>query len=144
MTITCTRRVEFDAGHRVYGHESKCSHAHGHRYSVEITAEADLDSVGRVIDFSVLKVVIGGWIDANWDHGFICWDQDPIQNLIKQVPDTKGGPQKLFLLPYNPTAENMARYLLESVCPALLGPTGVRVTRIRLYETPNGYSDAET
>ena len=29
-------------------------------------------------------------------------------------------PSKLFLLPWNPTAENMARYLLEVVCPGVL------------------------
>ena len=33
--ITCTRRIEFDAAHRVMGHEGKCKHLHGHRYALE-------------------------------------------------------------------------------------------------------------
>ena len=53
--ITCTRRIQFCAGHRVMGHEGKCRNLHGHNYVVFVTAQADeLDSVGRVIDFSVL------------------------------------------------------------------------------------------
>ena len=37
MTTTCTRRIEFDAAHRVMEHESKCRHLHGHRYAIEAT-----------------------------------------------------------------------------------------------------------
>lgn len=29
--FSCTRRLEFDAGHRVPLHESKCKNPHGHR-----------------------------------------------------------------------------------------------------------------
>ena len=69
---TATRRVQFCAGHRVMGHENKCAHLHGHNYVALITARADkLDSVGRVIDFSVIKQRVGGWIEQHWDHGFI-------------------------------------------------------------------------
>ena len=62
--ISCTRRIQFCAGHRVLGHENKCANAHGHNYVAYISARSnDLDKVGRVIDFSVLKEKIGGWID---------------------------------------------------------------------------------
>ena len=77
-TITCTRRIQFCAGHRVKNHESKCRNLHGHNYVVWITAKLDAgtDELGRVVDFSVLKARIGGWIEDAWDHGFILWDQD--------------------------------------------------------------------
>ena len=66
--IECTRRIKFDAGHRVHLHESKCRNAHGHQYIVFIYATAEnLDKLGRVIDFSVLKEKFHGWIDDNWD-----------------------------------------------------------------------------
>ncbi|MHB8760606.1 MAG: 6-pyruvoyl trahydropterin synthase family protein, partial [Thiobacillus sp.] len=32
-----TRRLEFDAGHRIPNHGSQCRHLHGHRYALEIT-----------------------------------------------------------------------------------------------------------
>ena len=64
MPITATRRLQFAAGHRVHGHEGKCRHLHGHNFVVFLTAAAEnLDAVGRVIDFGVLKERIGGWIE---------------------------------------------------------------------------------
>ena len=64
MRVYCTRRLEFDAAHRVLRHESKCATLHGHRYRVDIEVSAPKpDSAGRAVDFSVLKTIIGGWID---------------------------------------------------------------------------------
>jgi 6-pyruvoyltetrahydropterin/6-carboxytetrahydropterin synthase len=138
--ITCTRRLEFDAAHRVMNHESKCATLHGHRYVIEITAEAEqLDSLGRIIDFSVLKAKVGTWMDREWDHTAIiyCEDEQTIQGL-HNVPGFK----PIFLSEFNPTAENMAEYLLKVICPRELEGTGVRVSRVRVYETPNCYADA--
>jgi 6-pyruvoyltetrahydropterin/6-carboxytetrahydropterin synthase len=39
--IECTRRLKFDAGHRVHLHESKCRNAHGHQYIVYIHATSE-------------------------------------------------------------------------------------------------------
>src|SRR5262249_22784820 len=56
IMITATRRIQFAAGHRVFGHEGKCRYLHGHNFVALVTAAADdLDAVGRVIDFGVLK-----------------------------------------------------------------------------------------
>ena len=53
--ITCTRRLEWDAMHRIPRHESKCAAFHGHRYAAEITCSApELDDLGRVVDFGVV------------------------------------------------------------------------------------------
>lgn len=135
--ISCTRRIQFCAGHRLAKHESKCSHLHGHNYVVHITAEADsLDHVGRVIDFSVLKDKIGGWIDRHWDHGFLVAEDDRgTLNLMASAAAMWD--QKYFLMPYSPTAENIARYLLEVVCPDLLREAGVRVVAVSIEETEN-------
>src|SRR5271169_6402363 len=37
-----TRRLEFDAGHRIPHHASLCKHLHGHRYAMEITLSGDI------------------------------------------------------------------------------------------------------
>jgi 6-pyruvoyltetrahydropterin/6-carboxytetrahydropterin synthase len=139
MTITCTRRIEFDAGHRVMEHESKCKHLHGHRYAVEATfAARDLDILGRVIDFGQVRARLGSWIDEHWDHATILSDKD---RALGEGITAKTG-QVIFYLPANPTAENMAEYLLKTVCPKLFEDSGAHCTRIRLYETPNCYADA--
>ena len=137
--ITCTRRIQFCSGHRVFGHEGKCQYIHGHNYVALVTAQAkDLDSIGRVIDFSVLKEKIGGWIDRNWDHGCIFWAED--RDAISGVSASR--PSRIYLLPNNPTAENMAKHLLHVVSPAELVGTSVVVTAVRIWETENCYADA--
>lgn len=144
--ITCTRRIQFCAGHRVVGHEGMCANLHGHNYVAFITAQApNLDNVGRVIDFSVLKEKIGGWIDANWDHGFVLFqdDQATIDALKAFSVHEAGHLSKFFKLPTNPTAENLAEYLLEVVCPRELEGTEVLVHRVVLWETENCYAEAE-
>ena len=137
--ITCTRRIQFCAGHRVHKHESRCNSMHGHNYVALFEARCiggGLDSLGRVIDFSVLKERLGGWIDRNWDHGFIHHDADTeVAAAVAAVGGTKG-----YALPYNPTAENMARYLLNTVAPEALAGTGVEVTEVLLWETENCYA----
>jgi len=140
MKITCTRIIEFDAAHRVMNHESKCATLHGHRYKVEIFAEApELDSIGRVIDFSVLKEKVGGWVDNFWDHNsIICSEDRKTINALMSIPRKKD----VFIAEFNPTAENMADYLLNDVCPKLLANSGIIVSKIRIYETPNCFSEA--
>jgi 6-pyruvoyltetrahydropterin/6-carboxytetrahydropterin synthase len=128
-------------GHRVLGHEGRCRNLHGHNYVARLTAEADaLDAVGRVVDFSVLKAV-GGWIEQNWDHGFLLHKDDPLLSLWGS-----GFPlemHKFYRMGENPTAENIARYLLEEVCVTLFGGgQGFRVVRVVVEETENCSAEA--
>jgi 6-pyruvoyltetrahydropterin/6-carboxytetrahydropterin synthase len=140
LTPTVTRILEFDAGHRVFNHESKCATLHGHRYKVEITAQADrLDKIGRVIDFSVLKNRIGSWLDEHWDHNVILFIEDKVTiNAVSNCPRQKDP----FVAMWNPTAENMAEFLLREVCPVKLRDTNVLVTKVVVWETPNCKAEA--
>jgi 6-pyruvoyltetrahydropterin/6-carboxytetrahydropterin synthase len=136
---TCTRRIQFCAGHRVQGHENKCRNLHGHNYVAFFDAEAEeLDDLGRVVDFSVLKQRLGGWIEEHWDHGFIVGEDDRELRDLLAAAETK-----VYVLPMNPTAEWMADYLLYDVAPRVLDGTGVRVRRVVLWETENCYATAE-
>jgi 6-pyruvoyltetrahydropterin/6-carboxytetrahydropterin synthase len=119
-------------------HESKCATLHGHNgvIWVHVTPIADLDSLGRVIDFSIIKSVIGTWVDDNWDHTMIIFKEDlKTINLLSQVPSHKA----LFILDKNPTAENLAHYLLWDICPKLLKGKGIIVHKIVFWETENCY-----
>ncbi len=138
--ITCTRRLEFDAAHRVMLHESKCKYLHGHRYVVEASFSAnELDALGRVIDFGVIKSRLGKWLDEYFDHNTILHEADsPLGEMIAQQLA-----QNIYYLPYNPTAENIARYLLEEICPPMFADSAITCTHIRVYETPNCYADAK-
>ena len=133
------RRIKFNAGHRLFGHEGKCAFFHGHNYTAEFHVTArQTDAVGRIIDFSKLKQILKGWIDENWDHSFLLWDQD--ENGIEAIQKVE--PSRYFIMPYNPTAENMAQYLLDEVCPQLLTEYGVKAWKVAIWETEEACAEA--
>ena len=133
---TITRKLEFDAGHRILGHEGKCRYLHGHRYTAEITVEGILDHIGRVIDFGIVKDLVGGWIADNWDHNLLLNKDDPQLLHLKRTEE-----RPPYELPENPTAENLAKELFNKAI--LLLPKNLRVLRVRMWETPNCYADYE-
>lgn len=150
---TITRRIEFDAGHRVLYHESKCANLHGHRYVAEVSVSApELDRLGRVIDFSVLKAKVGAWVDHYWDHNILLHQDDPLvscwHNDLKLLNDCSHkardvfGPKEPFIVPgkRNPTAEVLAELLFDKA-QELLKSDGITVERVCLYETPNCWTD---
>lgn len=138
--ITCTRRLEFDAAHRIINHESKCKFLHGHHYVLEARFVAKkLDNLGRVIDFGIIREVLGSWIDENLDHNTILYRRD--KKLGEKITAETG--QKIYYLDKNPTAENIAKHILEEICQKLFVDKEVKCVAIRLYETPNCFVDVK-
>lgn len=134
--LSLVRQLRFCAGHRLYRHESKCAFFHGHNYRVDVEVVGagggtEVDAVGRVVDFSLIKKRLLGWLDDNWDHAFLVFEED--ENALAAIRSVE--PTKYFVMPWNPTAENMARYLLEVVCPSVLGDLGVMARRVSVWET---------
>ena len=146
--ITCTRLFRFEAGHRLLNHEGKCKNLHGHNYRAEITCHAahdhpELDEIGRVIDFDDIKVKIGGWINEFWDHKFLVNEMDKhTLHMIHQWEESIDM-FTMYICPFNPTAENMAYYLLNNICPEVLVGTGVKAIKVVLWETDNCFATAD-
>lgn len=130
-TITATRYHDFSAGHRVVGHEGKCRFLHGHNYRVHFTIGSNsLDNVGRVLDFSVIKKLLCEWLEEEWDHRFLVWEDDPMLMSLTQLD-----PEGTVVVPFNPTAENLGQHLLEVVGPEVLKGTGATLTNVIIEET---------
>lgn len=137
--ITCSRHHDISCGHRVVGHEGKCRHLHGHNYRIHFECEAEqLDEVGRVIDFSVIKDKLCMWLENNWDHKFLAWKEDGLCIALSDIEKSdisENAIRSFVFVPFNPTAENMALYLLEKIAPQQLVGTGVRVVSVTIEET---------
>jgi 6-pyruvoyltetrahydropterin/6-carboxytetrahydropterin synthase len=139
--LVCTRRIEWDAMHRIPNHEGRCRAFHGHRYVAEVTCHApSLDALGRIVDFGVIKERVGGWVDAQWDHTAILMrgDSDPAALAIAVSNEALGRP--IYWMEAPPTAENIAAELAVKANELLAG-TGVTVVRLRIWETPNAWAE---
>ena len=130
--ITATRYHDFSAGHKVTGHEDKCARLHGHNYRVHFTIESQsgVDAIGRVLDFSAIKERLCDWLEREWDHRFLINTSDPVAFYL-----SKEFGNDIVLTDFNPTAENMARYLVEIVSIDELQGTGCRLIRCTVEET---------
>lgn len=147
-TVSATKRVEIDAGHRLMGHGGKCGHLHGHRYAFEVTVEAErLDDVGRVVDFDEIKAHVARVVEP-WDHATILRADDPLLEAIRSAEPHA----RLVALDVNPTAENLAS-IVGHVVRSLLtfedeaeeverpNPRRVRVVSVVCWETPTGRAE---
>lgn len=142
MKTSAIRYHDFCTGHRVVGHENKCRYLHGHNYRVYFHCSAEhLDSIGRVIDFSIIKGLLCEWLEDNWDHKFLAWRDDKLlramdsaaENIIST--DMTNLFNSIVWLPFNPTAENMASYLLNIIGPLQLKGSEVTLVKVVIEET---------
>src|SRR5512135_1589263 len=115
-----TRRLEFDAGHRIPNHKSQCRHLHGHRYAIEITlsgeiiAAAGASDEGMVMDFGDVKEVAKRQVVDAWDHAFLVYSGDrEVMDFLRALQD-----HKTVVLDVVPTAENLALAAFRLLDPA--------------------------
>lgn len=136
-----TRRVEFDAGHRIPDHASKCRNFHGHRYVLEasvtgpVKEEAGASDNGMVQDFGDLKGIMNRAVADPWDHAFLIYRGDlPGRAALNCL----GAEHKHVVLSFVPTVENLVGLAAKLISFEL---RGVRLQHVRLYETPNCWAD---
>ena len=106
----------FSSAHQLRGYRGKCENLHGHNYRVEIYARGrELNNVGLLVDFVELKAAADEVVNY-LDH-----------RNINELPP--------FDEELNPSAENLARYILERVA-SQVGDERVSVYKVRCFETP--------
>jgi len=145
-TIAITRRLEFDAGHRLPNHKSQCRNVHGHRYALEITLSSEViheegaADDGMVMDFGDIKLIANEKLVDLWDHAFLVYRGDKV--MVDFLAAISG--HKTVILDVVPTAENLAQAAFTILREAYHDRFGhiLALTRVRLYETPNCWADA--
>jgi 6-pyruvoyltetrahydropterin/6-carboxytetrahydropterin synthase len=122
-----TQQIDFCYGHRLLNYDGKCKFLHGHNGRVVISLEGEkLDDRGMLVDFTDIKRSIRGWIDQELDHRMILNHADPLLPLLQQQA------QPVYVIPHNPTAENIARLIFEYTAGQ-----GFPVVEVVLWETRN-------
>jgi 6-pyruvoyltetrahydropterin/6-carboxytetrahydropterin synthase len=99
----------FAAAHRLPRYEGPCFRMHGHNYKFFVGLEGEVDPhTGMIADFGEVKRQVNELVLARVDHRTL---NDELEN---------------------PTAENIARWIFETLAPHLSG-----LTEVRLYEIPD-------
>jgi 6-pyruvoyltetrahydropterin/6-carboxytetrahydropterin synthase len=121
-----SQEIDFCYGHRLLNYSGKCRSLHGHNGKAVVLMEGStLDSTGMLVDFAEIKRKLSSWVDENLDHRMILCERDPLLPVLEQHE------QPLFVIPQNPTAENIARLIFERA-RELRFP----VVEVALWETP--------
>lgn len=140
-----TRRLEFDAGHRIPNHGSQCRHLHGHRYAIEITLSGEMIAAegaseqGMVMDYSEVKRIAKEKLVDAWDHAFLVYRGDhTVLDFLNGIPG-----HKTVVLDAPPTAEYLAMLAFGLLNGAYRDTYGnhLQLERVRIYETPNNWAD---
>jgi len=106
---------EFPAAHKLDGYPGVCHKIHGHNWKVRTVVATDrMDDIGIAVDFKILEDLLEKII-ARFDHQML--------NELKPF-DRK-----------NPTAENLALYIHDSIKDEL--PKGVKVAAVEVAESNN-------
>jgi 6-pyruvoyltetrahydropterin/6-carboxytetrahydropterin synthase len=79
-----------------------------------------------LVDFTDIKRSLRTWIDNELDHRMIMHRDDPL------LPVLEAHQQPVFVIPNNPTAENIARLIFEKA-----REQGFPVVEVTLWETTN-------
>jgi 6-pyruvoyltetrahydropterin/6-carboxytetrahydropterin synthase len=106
----------FSSAHQLRGYKGKCENLHGHNYKIEIYARGrELDNIGLLVDFGELK--------------------DAADEVVQYLDHRNINELPPFDVELNPSAENLARYILERVS-SRVGDERVRIYKVRCFETP--------
>lgn len=106
----------FAAAHSLRNYPGNCKNIHGHNWKIEVVMQSEhLDDLGMSIDFRMLKQETEGLLNT-LDHTFLN-DHSPFNTI-------------------NPTAENMARWLYETLSKRVNGPRA-KVSRLSVWENEN-------
>ena len=141
MTTRIRRYVETDTGHRVPNHKSKCRHMHGHRYRFEAEIEGDtvqesgVSEEGMLMDFSDVSDILMKHVHDVVDHAFIVFEGDLD---ARRACEAMGEGHRTVVVPFIPTAENLAKWAFEQVEPHISTAYGNRLRLVAMHvrETP--------
>jgi 6-pyruvoyltetrahydropterin/6-carboxytetrahydropterin synthase len=118
------RPIRISAGHRLQGHDGKCSRPHGHNYEITVRIEGELTEMGWVVDKGVVTDVID-----EWDHRFLLEAGDPLVEAL----EASGDGDAMVVLDAPPTSEVMSLLLEEKLREVL--PETVSAVAVEVRET---------
>jgi len=134
MKIACD--FHWEMGHRLPEHAGGCKNVHGHSYNMRVEIDGEVQRNGMVMDFFDIKKIVQPLVEK-LDHSFLCSETDMLmKNFLAKAK------MKCVLVPFQTTAENIARYFLDAIRPRLKKVKHLRRISVRVAETESSFAEA--
>jgi 6-pyruvoyltetrahydropterin/6-carboxytetrahydropterin synthase len=137
--IRITKEFKFEMAHALHGYDGLCKNIHGHSYRLWVTVKGEVKNEhghtkdGMVLDFGVLKKIIKPEIVDKYDHSLVLNANSPHAKIDLSAFE------KVFLLPYQPTSENLVIDFVNYIKLRL--PENISLCKVVLSETATSFAE---
>jgi len=129
--ISISYIFEFCAARKLFNCNDLRSNIHGNNFMLEVIYIDKNKKIEQIRSNSPLEV-IDLWIKENFDYSLILYSKDPIVEVLFSTDITKD--MRIYLLPMEPTSENLIIYLKDSIFPEILRGKNIDIKEVRLFE----------
>ncbi len=139
--IRVTKVFHFEMAHALYGYDGPCKNIHGHSYKLSVTIIGKINNVkkhpknGMVVDFTDLKKIVNSNIIDCFDHTLVLNANSPHKEFVEKENIF----EKIFLVDYQPTCENLVVDFVKKIIPHLSEET--KLHHLLLSETATSWAE---
>lgn len=139
--LSLTKIFTFDTAHALENYPGKCRAIHGHTYTLYVTVIGRIRNEpghpfdGMIIDFTDLKAWVNESVIRHFDHFLLLKEGSQLAKLNYPEWD------RIYLTPYQPSCENMLLDISHRL--QMTVPEGLKINRLRLFETPTSFAEWE-
>jgi len=137
--IRITKEFKFEMAHALHEYDGLCKNIHGHSYRLWVTVKGKVKNDqghtkdGMVMDFGVLKEIVKPEIVDKYDHSLVLNANSPHAKIDLSAFE------KVFLLPYQPTSENLVIDFANHIKSRL--PENISLCKLVLSETATSFAE---
>ena len=137
--IRITKEFKFEMAHALHGYDGLCKNIHGHSYKLWVTIKGEVlndkthKNDGMLMDFDILKSIVKPEIIDKYDHSLV------LNGNSSHAEIDLTAFEKVFLLPYQPTSENLVADFALQIKNKL--PKEIQLYKVVLSETATSFAE---
>lgn len=131
--ISITKKIEFEAAHRLSNYQGACSEIHGHTYKLAATVSGIIDpDTDMILDFKTLKSILHLSILDPLDHALILKENSENRRVFSAYTG------KITWMESEPTSERMIEWMAKKITTLL--PSTIELIELHLHETSGSFT----
>ena len=131
--ISLTKKIEFEAAHRLSNYQGSCSGIHGHTYKLSATFRGPINpDTDMILDFKTLKSILQLSVLDPLDHALILKENPENRRIFSAYTG------KTTWMESEPTSEKMIEWVAIRITALL--PSTIELIELQLYETSRSFT----